>query len=180
MANESSVVAAPIETVSTRPTAPAVVHSGYAAIVGMGLSSTLTPTISGGAVALRIGLRPSERHGLFASLDLARALRAPLVEWQSAATVGWLESRRLGIVTGWAGIAAGGGIVAQDVDARTSHISGLLSGGPDLGARVDLPVRGRRIGLWCEGQVAGLAYRRESRVTSALSRSVWLGASLAL
>jgi len=179
MANENGVPAAPIETVSTRSPAPPSVHSGYAAIVGVGMSSTLTPTISGGAAALRIGLRPNERRGLFASLDLARAVRAPLVEWQSTATVGWLESRRLGIVTGWAGIAAGGGVVAQDVDARGSHMSGLLSAGPDLGVRVDLPVAWRRIGLLCEGQLAAVAYRRESRVTSALSRSVWLAASLA-
>ena len=143
-------------------------------IVGVGASTTVARAFDAGQ-ALRLGLRPRGGSGAVLSLDLLRAARSDVSEWQLTASAGWLWSARLGAGRGWLGAAAGGGVITQTEHGGTGLWSGVAAGGPEAGLTVELP---HSFGLWIEAQLFGQVYRREDRLAFSMAPAAWVGGSL--
>jgi len=167
----TAVRAAPAPTPAT-----AGAGNGVKAVVGVGLSDSVAQNL-GASGGLRLGLRPRERRGAFASFDLLRAGEPAVAEWRALGTAGWLSALEAGRLRGWLGVFAGGGLVSQTADGASARWSGMLTAGPAAGAEVGVS---SLWGLWAEVQVSENVYREESRMVTSLSPSLWIGVSLGL
>jgi hypothetical protein len=128
------------------------------------------------APALRFAAHPGADQGLAVALDLSWAQDPGVTERRATLSAGWLLTGRLGPARGWAGALVGGGVIVQTASGRDDRWSGVVAGGPAAGLSFDLT---RRIGVWTEGQIAGLAYRRDAATAFTLAPALFGGVSLA-
>jgi hypothetical protein len=173
---------APVTFKATSPDG-ALVASGGAAppggaleiVAGAGVASTVADAFAA-SLDVRVGVRPTSRHGFFASVDVARAAREAIEERQLLASAGWLWTRRMGLARGWVGGALGGGVVEQLASGKSARRSGVFTLGPEVGASISA---GRGFGLWASGQLAALAYREDGGAGFGLRPSILVGGSFA-
>jgi hypothetical protein len=128
------------------------------------------------AESVRIGLRPRQASGAAVSIDLFRAAQGEVREWRLVASAGWLWSREWGRLRGWAGPLVGAGVAAQTAADQSTRDSGLLTAAATLGAVVNVT---RDIGLWTEGEVEAVGYRRAGRVAWSAVPAAWIGSAFA-
>ncbi|HMF39569.1 MAG TPA: caspase family protein [Polyangia bacterium] len=145
-------------------------------LIGAGATNAIANAF-GAAASLRAGVRPGGRQGLTLSLDVARAGGSEIAEWHALGSVGWQWSMPLGSARGWAGVAAGGGMITQTATGFDARWSGVVQAGPTLGITA-LEIGG--VGLWGEAELAARAYRRDGANAVSLAPSAFIGLSFGL
>jgi hypothetical protein len=124
-----------------------------AAGAGRGVATDLGP-----ALELRVGLRPPRGTGLAITLDAAAGRTSQYDEWHAIVTGGYRVGAGRGRWGASAGLSAGGGVIAQNVNGSASLLSAALAVAPGLAAWCNLLPR---LDLAFEADAAVLAYRRD-------------------
>jgi hypothetical protein len=126
---------------------------------------------------LHVAAQPKADNGLALALDLSWAQGTRISERRATLAAGWLLAGQLGRARGWVGALVGGGLIAQTASGEKDRWSGVVAGGPVTGLSVDVT---RRIGLWTEGQLWGLAYRRDGATAFKFAPGLFAGVGFAL
>ena len=143
---------------------------GAGAAVAVARAFDITPT-------LHLAAHPGGEQGLALAFDLSWASDVGISERHATLTIGWVLAGRFGRARGWAGALAGGGLIEQTATGMKDRWSGVAIGGPMAGLSFDLA---RRTGLWIEGQLSGLAYRRDGAAAFKLAPGLFAGVAYAL
>ncbi|MGC4093582.1 MAG: caspase family protein [Polyangiaceae bacterium] len=177
----------PVELARSSKDAVAEVSSGAAAVdgswmhhrtleLGLGLSNAIANDLSV-SQGLRVASRADRRSGLRLSMDLLFASTSALREWRPQASVGWEWAAQFGPATGSFGLSAGGGLIVQDPDKKSTRSSFVAALTPLIGTSIRL---GRGYSLWSQAELSCLFYTRDARTVASLSPALWLGASYGL
>jgi hypothetical protein len=159
----------------TRPREPSPFVPGRL-LVGGGASIAIARALDVSPV-LHVAAQPKADQGLALALDLSWAQGGDISERRATLAAGWLLAGRFGRTRGWVGALAGGGLIAQTASGQNDRWSAVVAGGPVTGLSVDVT---RRIALWTEGQLWGLAFRRDGDTAFTLAPGLFAGVALAL
>jgi hypothetical protein len=127
--------------------------------------------------SLRVGVRSAKPTGWSVAADISTGRGATCWETTALALFGYRVGFERGRFLGFAGLEAGAGLVAQNLDGGGSGISATVVGAPWLGAAVRITPR---ISLDLEGHCPLGWIRRDGKDALALFPAGWLGFSIQL
>jgi hypothetical protein len=144
--------------------------------VGVGLSNVIAERLSL-SHSLRLAVRPNQRSGPHAELDVFHASAGELSEWRGTASAGWAWLANFRRTSGYLGFGVGGGVIVQATEHHglLNSFLGTLSPLAGVSTRVT-----SSFSVWTEAQLLGLIYRRDHRTVLSLGPSAWLGGSIGL